>query len=205
MGGLAPGDTVTAVAAGPAGFAAAGTTVTGDGFVLHGPAPAGCPGSTRRALGGPGEHEPTGVAVRAEDLVVLGLADGAPTVVARAARRGSSADGAPPADRGAPSTRVDVAVSVGAAPRPGRRTRSCRAPRLAVIVGRSIAVVPTPSPALYRARTTAYEAVPTGSRRACSSTPLVAGGRNVDHVALAGAFSAPTRNGWPPGSACGAA
>jgi hypothetical protein len=76
---VGPGERVTALAAGPSGFAVAGTTVTGDGFVLHG----GRADALRRlaaaALGGPGDQEPTGLVVRAGDVVVLGLDDGAPT------------------------------------------------------------------------------------------------------------------------------
>ena len=75
---LAPGERVGAIGAGPAGFAVTGSTVTGDGFLLAGadvrrPARVEVPG-----LGGVGEQVPTGVIVRADDIVVLGMADGAP-------------------------------------------------------------------------------------------------------------------------------
>ena len=75
---LAPGERVGAIGAGPAGFAVTGSTSTGDGFLLAGPdvrrpARVEVPG-----LGGAGEQVPTGVIVRADDIVVLGMADGAP-------------------------------------------------------------------------------------------------------------------------------
>lgn len=76
---LGPSDRVTAIAAGPAGFAVTGTTVTGDGFVLHGARSDGLARLDAPALGGPGDQEPTGLVVGADDIVVLGLDDGAPT------------------------------------------------------------------------------------------------------------------------------
>jgi len=78
VGSLGAGERVTAVAAGPAGFAATGTTVTGDGFVLAGSSPARLGPLDASAVGGVGEQVPTGLVVRDTDVVVLGLADGAP-------------------------------------------------------------------------------------------------------------------------------
>ena len=79
VAGLAPGELVTAVGAGPAGFAVTGRTVAGDGFLLAGsdvrlPARLDVPG-----LGGIGEQVPSGVVVRDDSVVVLGMTDGAPT------------------------------------------------------------------------------------------------------------------------------
>jgi hypothetical protein len=72
---LGPGEQITAIAAGPSGPAVVGTTADGDGFLLLGPtlARVGVP-----AMTGAGTHVPTGVVVRPDDVVVLGLADGAP-------------------------------------------------------------------------------------------------------------------------------
>ena len=75
---LGAGDRVGAVASGPAGFAVTGTTVTGDGFVLAGPRPRQLGAVDAPALGGVGDHVPTGLIVRDGTVVVLGLADGAP-------------------------------------------------------------------------------------------------------------------------------
>ena len=74
---LRPRDTVTALAGGPSGVAIVGVDATGDGFVLAGP-----PSAPQRveapSLTGVGDHVPTGVVARADGVLVLGLADGAP-------------------------------------------------------------------------------------------------------------------------------
>jgi hypothetical protein len=80
VGGLAVGETVTAVAAGAAGFAVAGSTPGGDGFVLAGADPSALRRLDAPLLAGAGEHLPTGVVVRARDVLVLGLGDGGPAV-----------------------------------------------------------------------------------------------------------------------------
>jgi hypothetical protein len=72
---LQRGERITAIAAGPSGPAVVGTTGDGDGFLLLGATLARVRVS---GLAGPGTHAPTGVVVRAGDVVVLGLADGAP-------------------------------------------------------------------------------------------------------------------------------
>jgi hypothetical protein len=75
---LRPGEAISAVAAGPGAVAVVGTTPQDDGFVVL-LGPDGRP--TRLddpALGGRGDHVPTGVVVRATDIIVLGLDDGAP-------------------------------------------------------------------------------------------------------------------------------
>ncbi len=78
--GLGVGDTVTAVAAGVDGFAVAGSTAGGDGFVLAGADPSTLQALDAPLLTGVGEHDPTGVIVRAHDVLVLGLGDGGPVV-----------------------------------------------------------------------------------------------------------------------------
>jgi hypothetical protein len=78
--GRRAGEIITAVAAGPGGFAVVGTTPAGDGFALGGRDP----GSLRRlaapTLEGSGSHVPTGVVVGDRGVLVLGLGDGAPIV-----------------------------------------------------------------------------------------------------------------------------
>jgi len=72
---LRRGERITAIAAGPSGPAVVGTTADGDGFLLLGPTLARV---RVPDMVGPGTHVPTGVVVRTDDVVVLGLADGAP-------------------------------------------------------------------------------------------------------------------------------
>ena len=73
LGGLAPGEVVTGVAAGPGGFAVTGTRPGSDGFLLVGSSPDALVRVEVPALGGAGVQEPTGVVVHDDGVVVLGL------------------------------------------------------------------------------------------------------------------------------------
>lgn len=76
---LGPGERVVAVASGRAGVAVVGTTASGDGFLFVGPRAEDLQRVAEPSLVGPGAQTPTDVVVRRDDIVVVGLINGAPT------------------------------------------------------------------------------------------------------------------------------